>query len=334
MFQDHPSALPLLPSETVVFEWQYFGSPRETARKFIDAGHPVVFCPSILSYAATWAHLAQSELNVREHIAAAKDMDVLGVCVTTWECALFGNYETLLPAITACGKMMEEVTASSEPGKTEAEYAAMRDAPYFLRSYLRNSERYEEWARLMGVELQNCGGMFAFGGIRSALKARFLLYSNPFLLWLRNCEDLCGTVGDKALEVLERAISVAPDPATRGVSEFARIAIEFVRATDESHQAYAAGRPGASVAALTSARASFDDLARIAKATNLRIGGSLADIERCRTAKEHVERVMRRITDYGDGALGYRPSFETLTHPKFVPHDQANWWLINDWANE
>ena len=36
----------------------------------------------------------------------------------------------------------------------------------------------------------------------------------------------------------------------------------------------------------------------------------------------------------GDGVLGYLPSFEHLTHPKFVPHDQGAWWLINRWAHE
>jgi tetratricopeptide (TPR) repeat protein len=230
--------------------------------------------------------------------------------------------------------MLRTVPASGELGKSQAEYRASTEAPEFLRSYLRVSERYEEWARLMGIELQQCGRIFAYGGIRSSLKARFLLYSNPFLLWLRNCEDLCGSKGDQALEVLERAIAVAPDAATRGVSEFVRIAIEFVRHVEDAHAAYAAGRPGEAANALAPARAGFDDLARIAQAANLRIGGSLADIERCRTAKEQVERVIRRIKDYGDGSLGYRPSFETLTHPKFVPHDQANWWLINDWANE
>ncbi len=334
MFADHATALPLIPLDTVIFEWQYFNDPRSTAKQFFDAGHEVVFCPSILTYSAAWVHLPQSELNVREHVAAAKDMGAKGVCVTTWECGLFGNYETLLPAIKAAGDMMRTVEASSEPGKTDAEYRALHEAPDFLRSYLRDSETYEEWARLMGVELQECGRIFAYSGIRSSLKARFLLYSNPFLLWLRNCEDLCGEAGDRALDVLDRAISVAPDAGARGVSEFARIAIEFVRFTEEAHEAYAAGRTGEAANALSPARAGFDELARIAKGTHLRIGGSLADIERCRTAKEHVERVIRRIKEYGDGSLGYRPSFETLTHPKFVPHDQANWWLINDWANE
>jgi hypothetical protein len=66
----------------------------------------------------------------------------------------------------------------------------------------------------------------------------------------------------------------------------------------------------------------------------LNIGGSLADIERCRIAREHVERVIRRIKEYGDGSLGYLPAFEHITHPKFMPHDQGCWWLINKWANE
>jgi hypothetical protein len=51
-------------------------------------------------------------------------------------------------------------------------------------------------------------------------------------------------------------------------------------------------------------------------------------------AKEAVERAMTRIKQYGDGSLGYKPSFEQITHPKFVAGDQAAWWLINRWANE
>lgn len=207
-------------------------------------------------------------------------------------------------------------------------------APELLRAYLKAGETHEEWARLMGVELQEAGGPFAFTGIRSSIKARLLLYGNPFLLWLRDREALLGEPGDKALAVLDRAIAFAPDAGYRGVSEFVKIAIQCVRFTEESAAAYAAGKPGIAAAALAPMRPAFDDLARIARATNLRIGGSLADVERCVVAKEHVERVMRRIKLYGDGSLGYLPSFETISHPKFMPHDQANWWLINDWANE
>ncbi len=509
MFPEHPSALDALPKETLVFDWQYFGSPRETARRFIDAGHEVVLSPTVHVYDAAWCHLPQTEQNVRDHAAAASALGAYGVCVTTWEGALFASYETLLPAIAGCGEILRAPSSSprgtdskeislpsgaeegigggentnpldvrktlslngnpqlpdpyeaspqgttqsvqiadaiiaqylagkirraefayelgnlkitfdgkpngqlpmdlapetlrrlgliagmdplkhrqsrvgkitgtfdGEPFEFAAEsfpinegiaftltrtppppssstdigfasaefgsrvdeegaqaYADLREAPTLLRAYLKAGERHEEWARLMGVELLEAGGPFAFTGIRSALKARLLLYGNPFLLWLRNREDLLGEPGDKALAILDRAIAFAPDSAYRGVSEFTKIAIQNVRFMEESAVAYAAGKPGVAAAALAPIRLAFDDLARIAKGTNIRIGGSLADIERCTVAKEHVERVMRRIKQYGDGSLGYLPSYETICHPKFMPHDQANWWLINTWANE
>jgi hypothetical protein len=28
------------------------------------------------------------------------------------------------------------------------------------------------------------------------------------------------------------------------------------------------------------------------------------------------------------------PAWEVLTHPNFVPHDQACWWLVNKWGRE
>ena len=348
MFLEHPTALDALPKETLVFDWQYFDSPRETARKFIEAGHEVVLCPTLHVYDAAWCHLPQSEANVRAHARAAAELDAYGVCLTTWEGALFASYETLLPAIAGCGAILaEDVTTPTlsfpkgeaslslqPPLQEEPLGEGESRAPALLKAYLKAGERNEEWARLMGVELNEAGGPFAFTGIRSSIKARLLLYGNPFLLWLRDREALLGEPGDKALSILDRAIAFAPDSGHRGVGEFVKIAIQTVRFTEESAVAYAAGRPGEAAAALAPIRPAFDDLARIARATNLRIGGSLADVERCVVAKEHVERVMRRIKSYGDGSLGYLPSFETICHPKFIPHDQANWWLINDWANE
>jgi hypothetical protein len=75
-------------------------------------------------------------------------------------------------------------------------------------------------------------------------------------------------------------------------------------------------------------------LLKIALSNQVRVGGSMADIERCHIGKLHVERIMQRIRQYGDGTLGYLPSFEMITHPNFVPHDQAAWWMINTWARE
>jgi hypothetical protein len=147
-------------------------------------------------------------------------------------------------------------------------------------------------------------------------------------------DQLCGPAGDKAYEIFDRGVAFAPDASARGVSDFAKSAIQFVRFAEEAHQAYAKGNAAAAATALIPCRQVFENLAKIAKSNNLRIGGSLADIERCMTAREHVERVMRRVKQYGDGSLGYLPSFEMITHPSFVPHDQAGWWLINSWARE
>jgi hypothetical protein len=347
MFFDHPSALEMLPKETLIFDWQYFHGPENSSALFRNLGFETVFCPALHTYNATWLHLPQSEENVRQNVAAAKALDAYGVCVTTWECALMGNYETLLPAIRGCGRIIadeppneasksqdyEKQPFPSSPADIEA-YQPLREAPRLLRAYLEESEWYEEWARLMGSELQEAGGLFEFCGIRSAIKCRLLLYSNPFLLWLRNREDICGEPGTKALDVIGRALSVAPDAAARGVAEFAQAAIQFVRYTEDAHQAYARGEIGKALGFLSPCRQLFDNLAKTAKATHVRIGGSLADIERCNAGRDHIDKVIRRVKTYGDRSLGYLPSFETLTHPKFIPHDQSNWWLINRWANE
>ena len=322
MYLQHPGALAQMPRETLIFDWQYFKSCEESSRTFLDAGHDVVCCPALHTYNATWMHVPESEENVRTLAADATRLGAHGVCVTTWENGLMGAYDSLGPAIRACGEIL--MTAPSD-GVGGGE---------FLRAYLAESELHEEWARLMGVELQECGGTFAFGGIRSSLKVRLLLNANPFLAWLHHADELCGEVGDRALNVFERALSVAPNEACKGIALFGRSAVEFVRLAEAAHLAYAQGLPEAAIGKLSPTRALFDDLENVARRTHARAGGSLADIERCRTAKAHVERVIGRIKRYGDRSLGYLPAFEHLTHPKFVPHDQAAWWLINRWANE
>lgn len=461
MFFDHPTALELIPKETIIFDWQYFRGPSDTSQMFRRTGYDVVYSPALHTYNATWLHLPQSEENVREHAAAAVLEGAYGVCVTTWECALFGNYETILPAIRASGQIIAgidqeqghfesppdhlrfeaefpeldpnevngralammivkqmlvqqaprisatpldgavrldahfpnrattfdvlpndmarraldtlslaanltpqdkrdqsgtirvtlrdtpaqirlslnpssdvawELTAA--PWANGAYYQNLRTAPYFLKAYLEEGETHEEFARLMGIELLDAGGLFAFSGIRSAMKSRMLLYSNPFLFWLRNRDDILGEPGQKAWQILDHAIAVSPDAAYRGCAEFAKLSIEFVRQTEDARRLYAAGLPGEANNALIVCRQVFENLIRIAKSTHVRIGGSQADIERCLAAREHIEKVIRRVKLYGDGVLGYLPSFETLCHPKFIPHDQGNWWLINRWANE
>jgi hypothetical protein len=346
MFHEHPTALDSLPIESVIFDWQYFRSPEHTSAPFRDRGHRTVLCPTVHTYNAVWAHLPQSERNIRDHVQAANRLSAEGVCVTTWECGLFGSYEALLPVVLGAGRILQEVDAGV-PDINESwplagqggmlavsEYVKADSAPTLLAGFMETGENDEEWARLMGVELPKLGPPFAFSGIRSSLKCRLLLYGNPFLAWLYHHEELCGDLGLKALGICDRAIAFSNSPAQRGVTQFVSKAIEFVRFADEARQAYAQGLPGVAIASLSPCRQIFEDLQKVAVGNNLRFGGSLADIERCRIAKEHVEKVIFRVKEVGDGSLGYLPAWEIITHPKFCPHDQASWWLINSWANE
>lgn len=329
MFLDHPTALEYLPKETLIFDWQYFKGPEDTSKLFFDAGFEVVFSPTIHVYNAPWMHAPQSETNIRQHVNAAQGK-AKGVCVTTWEGALLANYETLLPAIRAAGRLLNGEASPLEDTTMEER----REAPEFQRAYLEEGENAEAWMKIMGIDLQDIGtSLFRYSGHRSLLKCRLLLYSNPFLAWMHHHEEV-NAVKKELLELLESAIAFAPNSAYRGLSEFVKLGIEFIIYAEESHRLYALGLPGEAATALIPCRQVFENLAKIAKATNIRIGGSLADVERCLIAQRHVETVIRRIKSYGDGSLGYLPSFETLTHPKFVPYDQGNWWLINDWGNE
>lgn len=309
MFLEHPGALAAMPKETLLFDWQYFDGFAESTPKLAAHGHEVICCPTLHAYNATWLHVEQSFENANQALAQP---DKAGMCLTTWECALMGNYETLMPTIGQIGRAWR----AGEPA-----------TPSW-------SEEEAEWVKLMGVDLPALGGPFAFGPIRSGLKCRLLLYGNPFLAWLHHGEDLCGPIGDEALALAERAIFFAPDVSSRGVSVFLQKAVEFVRFAEQARQAYANTLPGVAASTLAPCRQIFDELEKVARATYLNAGGSRADIERCKAARLHVETVIRRIKEYGAGELGYLPAWEIITHPKFMPHDQGSWWLINRWANE
>jgi hypothetical protein len=476
MLLEHPHAADWLPKETLIFDWQYFEGPHRTSTRLKSLGFDVVTCPTLQTYNAMWLHLPESEANVLEHIRDAIEMEAEGVCLTTWELALMGSYETILPAIRAVGNMLrdpeefvdavphaderptdeklkditvhkhgelegieadednssnkvarlataiivklidERIPEASfipegdslllmhndaadprvllrvpgelknpltnrlrllaglpavgrrlpQSGEINGTYVgndfrfrvnsepvndavrltitrleriqtvapSLSGTGAFLACYGAESQAYREWAELLGVELQKLGGPFAHSGTRSSLKVRLLLQGNPFLAWLYHGEELAGETGAKALEICEMAMQRSPDAASRGVAGFIKQAVNFVRYAEEAHQAYANDLPGVAAASLAPARQVFEELEKIAKANNLRFGGSLADVERCKAARSHVETVIRRVKEYGDGHLGYLPSFEHLTHPKFIPHDQGAWWLINRWAHE
>jgi hypothetical protein len=308
----HPEVLGALDRRTLIFDWQYFGGVSESARVLRSKGHEVVACPTIHVYDAAWCHVPESEDNVRRVAADAARLGLAGVCLTTWESGLFGAYDTVVPLVRAA--------------------AALIDDPEGAPGLLQGMGPAEEWARLMGVVLNQVGGTFAFDGHRSRLKGRFLLGSDPFLLAHHHGEELAGPVGDAALDVCEKALEAAPGEAEQGVTLFVRGAVEFARMAVKAGRAYEDGRSEEAVAILAPSRHVFDTLETVAKRSHVRCGGSLADVERCRRAREHVETVIKRIRAYGSGELGYLPSFDVLTSHRFTPHDQACWWAVNRWA--
>lgn len=316
MFIDHPTALAEIPKQTVIFDWQYMKGVKETAPLF--QGFRVYGCPTLHVYNAPWLHLQGSEKNIREVSQDAHDLNLEGVCLTLWEGALFGAYDTLYPAIRWAAQAID----TPQTPKT------------ILDAYAEESPDHRTWADLMGVQLEQIGGVFQFRQLRQPLKARLLLYSNPFLAWMHHADQLAGPDGEKALAICEQAMFQAPDEAAKNATIFVRAAVEFVCLADQTARLYADNKPDEAISRLVPLRYLFETLENTAKHNLDRIGSSRADIERCRQAKKHVETVIQRIRNYGHRELGYLPAFEILTNPRFTPHDQGNWWLINKWANE
>lgn len=318
MLAAHHEAIEYLPKETLLFDWQYFSGLGESATRLSERGFEIVGCPSIQTYNATWCHLKESGENIRQVHADVVRFRYYGTCVTTWELALMGAYDSIFPAIRAAGGILngEDIT--------------------LFDGYESESLAHLEWAKKMSDGLAEFGGTFTPGQIRSSLKVRLLLNRNPFLCWLHHSEEFCQPGhAEKLIAFASELLERTPEEAYKSPAILLRSAVEFVVMAQSARLSYAEGQLETAISKLAHARSIFDDLHKYAKWTHERIGGSLADLARCQEAKKHIEAVIVRIRQYGSGReLGYRPSFEAITHPKFMPHDQACWWLINSWANE
>lgn len=312
MFLEHPDALKTIPPQTLIFDWQYQNGVKETAPKF--AGFDVIACPTITVYSAAWMHLKRTEHNVRECAKDAHEMGLAGFCLTTWEQTLFSSYDSIFPA----------VEWASEVAKN----------PDYPGSLVDAFGETSDWAETVGVELEQMGGAWASSGHRHKLKVRLLLMANPFLAWLHHRDEVQNGRGKELLAIIEKSIAQAPNEATKNVSLALRAIVEALIMMEAAHHHYARKEPDAAISKLAPMRYLFETLAKLAKQNHQRIGGSLADIERCNIAKRHMEVCIQRIRDYGNGELGHLPAFEVLTHHRFTPHDQACWWLVNKWGGD
>lgn len=312
MFLQHPTALENLPKQTLIFDWHYVNGVKDSAPKF--EGFEVVACPTTAVYNAAWMHLNRTEQNIRACAQDARDLNLAGFCLTTWEQVMLNPYDSTFPAIEWAARI------AVNPNSPESLPEAFGEA--------------EQWARTLGIELEEMGGVWAASGHRHKLKTRLLLMGNPFLAWLHHRDEIHNGRDKALLLLIEKSIHYAPNEACKNVSFGLRAMIEALVMMEEAHVHYAKAEADAAIGKLAPMRYLFDTLARLAKENNERIGGSLADIERCHIAKLHIETVIARIRKFGNRELGYLPAFEILTNPRFTPHDQACWWLVNKWANE
>ncbi|MBX3095945.1 MAG: family 20 glycosylhydrolase [Fimbriimonadaceae bacterium] len=312
MFLEHPDALNVLPREAMIFDWQYFGSVKESAPMLARNGNEVVACSTLHMYNSLWMNVEASDENIRNLAQDVASLELAGHCLTTWESTMLCPYDSILPAIKGAAPIMESPSTS----------------PHLSVGY------DDEWVSRMSKGVTELGGDFAHSKHRSKHRSRFLLYANPFLVQRHHAAELLGPTGAKAKHLAEESLAMATEPEFKVAPILLRALVEFVEMAEAARHQYAAGETERAVAALVPMRYLFESLEVQASRTHERIGGSLADIERCRRAKDHVETVIQRVRKYGDLSLGYRPAWEVLTHPNFMPHDQGCWWIVNQWGRD
>lgn len=175
MLLQHPDALDAIPRQTVIFDWQYFGSPRATTRIFRDRGFDVVGCPSIQTYNSGWCFLDATRDNIDAHAAVSKD-----VFVTTWELTYFTQYETILPVVWAAARRLRDGAWPALPPEIET----------------------------LGVRIPSASTFLAAGGWRT-LRDRLVMRRNPFALWRDWRDEACGPVGDEILRLCDEVGELA-----------------------------------------------------------------------------------------------------------------------------
>lgn len=311
MLLKHPEAMSHIPKETLIFDWQYFGRPAESTRRFREAGFEVVCCPSVQTYNSGWCFLDATQRNIDEHAEDARALGAEGVLLTTWEFTFFSHYAAIYPLIFAAGLRLSR-------GRDWVE--AIREL---------GGETYAEIADILGRQIPAASEFLRPGTWRS-LRDRLVIRQNPFELWKAWRKEACSSAGDEILRMCEHAV----ERMGRCDSPHARelwlpvwlhhLGLHWVREIEAAYTEYSRHKlPEAAQRISQATRERFArlrfELRRIADE-----GGSRADVHRVERLLAEIASVTRRIWEL-DREVNWLPSFETIVHANYARGDQAAW---------
>lgn len=310
MLLKHPQAMDKLPPQTLIFDWQYFHRPRESAALFRSRGFDVVCCPSVQTYNSGWCFLDETQRNIDEHAEDAAELGALGVLVTTWEQTYFTNYEATMPLVYAAGRRLGANIPWDDAIRAEA------------------GDEFLAVASWLGREIPAASAFIAPGTWRH-LRERLIMRDNPFELWRYWRDDACGAPGDRILELSSNAsAAISADHPLQFPILLHRIAVEFVRAADRAAHSYAARHFDGCDAELRAAGDLLETL-RPGLIAAADAGGSSADPHRLTKLIERTHAARSRVAALKPTSL-HLPAFETLLHNFYTPNAQAAWRTGDD----
>jgi len=266
----------------------------------------VVCCPSVQSYNSGWCFLDETQRNIDQHAEDAAASGALGVCVTTWEFTYFSQAASIIPLVMAAGLRLS------------------RDLEWSRAIRRAGGTGYAIAAKFLGRRIPAAADFLRPGTWRT-LRDRLVIRQNPFLLWRDWRQEACGEKGGQVLRLSEMLLPyVAADAPLRFPLLLHRAAVLWVRRVEQAAESYAqrhfarcAERIRDGMSVLSELRA---ELVRIAEG-----GGSSADPHRLDRLLTKAHNVMDRVTRLAGTNPAILPSFETITHDRYIPGDQSAW---------
>ncbi len=300
MLIQYPEALKFIPKQTIIFDWHYDKSPAESTKMFRDSGYEVVCCPALHTFDALWCHWNLSKQNIDDHITASKDS--LGVCVTTWELTYLTNYKSVMPLIYSIGRRLNGMDWNSAI-KAECE-------PDYL-----------ELVEILGNQIPAISEYLAPGKWRK-LRNAVLMRRDPFLLWREWREEACGEVGDRLQQICESAREKKTDQYLLTPSlQLLSFAIAIVREIESVKRNYENSTPQNHIT-FKDSQLEFNKLIAGLHPENF------VDQQRLIKFLDPLTKLAKRleVISKQNEFNKYRPSWEVLIRPGFVPGDQAAWF--------